>query len=527
MVTTTKKRNRLKIERMCLTFSLFLSVLHLCAQTIPNVNSLSAIERDFHFNLFEDRYFQMPSLLNQSNLQKFSYGELNYLYSEGELRHPQDYKKQNGLYLETASLASLKDTNWTLYGSLEYLNTRKEDIENNLTYGITENSSPYYLFQETTGLWNHQDYNFKVSAANALNSKLTLGAYLNYDTSFYFRKTDTRNELTALKVQTKVALSYQYTPKHVFSLALSNEFYKTDSALGNKFPENNTATTANYYLNTGLGSYIKNIETGFETKRNIPELQLFWLTKQDGWDLSIESATEYGVERWRDKNIVNIEENDELSKYSFVKEQLHIFYNTYQADKLMSLRLKAEYLKGSGEVWQDAGAYYYKNFKTTSYNVKAEADVLFYNAFLNKVSVGVNYYNKSQFDLNYAYTYDFQYIDPEIAIGLNKSISSKTAFFANFSALYHLTLHVEHDPFAANNIYVDWIGNKMAYFTEIDAFNVNTKLGIDIKLKAKNRLECTLTTAYTKATELPVSSESYYANSDDYLNITAGLKLYF
>lgn len=512
---------------MCLTFSLFFYVLNAFSQTVTNVNSLSAIERDFHLELFESRYFQIPSLLNQSNFKTFSYGELNYLYSEGALRHPQDYKKQNGLHLETASLMPLENTNWILFGSLEYLNTRKEDIENNLTYGITENSSPYYLFQETTGLWNHQGYNFKVNVANTLNSKFTLGAYLNYNTSFYFRKTDTRNELTALKVQTKLALSYQYNTKHVFSLALSNEFYKTDSELGNKFPENNTATTANYYLSTGLGSYIKNIETGFKSKRNVPELQFYWLTKQDGWDLSVESDTEYGLERWSDKNIVNIEENEELTKYSFIKERVQVFYNKYQEDKLLSVHLDAEYLKGNGKVWQDTGAFYYKNFTTTSYNVKAGADILFYNKLLNKISLGLNYYNKSQLDLNYAYVFDFQYLDPEISIGLNKRISSKSSFFIDMSALYHLVLDLEHDPFAANNIYVDWIGNKMAYFTEIDTFNFNTKLGVDIKLKNKNKLECSLNTAYTKATKLPVSNENYYSNSDDYLSLVAGLKLYF
>ncbi|XGA84029.1 hypothetical protein OEG92_03445 [Polaribacter sejongensis] len=150
MVTTTNKIDHLAIKRMFLTFSLLLSVFSSFSQTAITIDSLSVIERDFQFEQFKNRYFQIPSLINQSNLKKFSYGEGKYLYGEGKLRHPQEFKKQNGLYLKTASLAALENTNWTFYGSLEYLNTRIEDVENNLTYGISEYNSPYYFFQKTT-----------------------------------------------------------------------------------------------------------------------------------------------------------------------------------------------------------------------------------------------------------------------------------------------------------------------------------------------------------------------------------------
>lgn len=511
---------------MFITFSLLFFALNTFSQS-KKIDSLTAIERNFQFLLFQNRYFNFPSLINQSNIDKFTYGESNYLYSEGSLRHPQEYKKQNGLLLETASLASLENTNWTLYGSLQYLNTRKEDVENNLTYGITEYNSPYYFFQETSGLWNHQNYNFKVSAANKVNSKLTLGGYLNYDTNFYFRKNDTRNELTALKIITKVSASYQFNKKHLFSIALSNEFFKTDSELGNKFPENNTELTANYYLNTGLGSYIKNLETGFQSKRSIPELQLQWFTKQNNWDLSIESATKYGLERWINKNITLVDENDELTKYSFINQNIHLFYNKYQKNKQISLNLNAEYLKGKGKVWQETGAYYYKNFTTTSYKFNAKADVLFYHQILNKISLGVNYYNKKQLDLNYAYKFDYQYFEPEFSLGFNKDISKKTALFADVSAMYHYVLDVEHDPFAANNIFVDWIGNKNAAFTEISTVSFNTKLGVDLQLKNANKLEISITGNYLKATGVSDNNFNYYSNNDDYLSLIAGLKLYF
>lgn len=519
--------NNYKIKRAFLTLSLFLFVSGVFAQEINLITDLSVAERDFQFKLFENRFFQIPSLINQANIQNFTYGEGRYLYSEGTLRHPQEFKKQNGFELSTASLSSLENTNWTFYGGLKYLNTRIEEVEKNLTYGITKYDSPYYFFQNTTGLWNHQNYNFEASAANKINSKLTLGAYLIYDTNFYYRKVDTRNELTALKIKGKVAASYQPNKMHLFSVALSNEVFKTDSELGNKFPESDTELKSSYYLNTGLGSYIKNIDNGFETKRNIPEIQLQWLYNNSNWDLSVESTTKLGQEKWIDKAIVNVDENDELTNYSFTNQQIKAIFNKYKNDKQLVISLNAEYLKGKGEIWQEEGGYYYQNFMTTKYQVKPEAELLFYNKFMNKIGVGFNYYNRNQTDLNYAYQFDNSYFEPEISVAFNKEISSKTALYANFSGLYHYVLDLKHDPYAANNIYVDWIGNKVAAYTEISSYNINAKFGVNFKLENNNNLECSLTSGYWKVTDLPEESIEYYSETDDYLNLILGFKLYF
>ncbi|XGA84030.1 hypothetical protein OEG92_03450 [Polaribacter sejongensis] len=310
-------------------------------------------------------------------------------------------------------------------------------------------------------------------------------------------------------------------------MALSTEFFKTDSELGNKFPENNTELTANYYLNTGLGSYIKNIDNGFQTKRILPQLQLHWLLKQSNWDLSVESSTKYGTERWIDKNIVRVEENDELTKYSFLNQQFNVVYNQYKKNSLLSINLNAEYLKGKGKVWQEVGTYYAKNFNATNYNFKTEANILFYKKFLNKVSLGVNYSNVEQLDLNYAYQFDYQFLEPKVAFGLHKDVSTKTSFFTNISGLYHHVLDMQHNPYAANNIYVDWIGNSVADYTGTSSFNFNTKLGFNIKLKNENTLECSLTGDYWKATSLSNETINYVSKSDDYLSLVVGLKLYF
>ena len=515
------------LKRVFGALSLAFLWLSAFSQATTQVHDVSAVERDFQFKLFENRFAEIPSLINQGNLKQFAYGEANYLYAEGTLRHPQDYKAQRGIRLKTASLASLKKTNWTFYGSFEYLNTSKENVENNLTYGVRAYDSPYYLFQNTSGLWEHQNYNFSVSAVNQVNTRLSLGGDLNYSTHLYYRKVDTRNELTALKIEGSLSASYQFTPKQVLSVALRAGFFKTDSELRNKFPENNTELTANRYLNAGLGSYIKNIEQGFETKRNTPGVQLHWYGKYDHWDISVQSTTKVGREAWTDNSILREEQNNVLTKYNFTSQQIRVLYNKYYKRKQLMMSIAAEYLKGDGNIWEANLSDYYKNFLTERYEIEAQAEILFQDQLVNKIGLKAKFYNREQLDLNYAYQFDYQWVVPEVSVALHQPISPKVSSFVNLSTLYHQVLEVKHSPRAARNIFVDWIGRPVADFVGTSLWNFNTKLGLNFSLKNKTTLAFSVSSSYWKVAGLSEEIAPRISKNDDYLEVVVNARLFF
>lgn len=516
------------MKRVLFALSLLLSFSHSGnTQNTYEFDQLSAIERDFELRLFHNRYASVPSLINQANISKFSYGTINYFQGKGNFRHPQDYKEISGLRLSTASLSPVKETNWTLYGALEYQNSRKEDVEMNLSYGLKNNNSPYYFFQQKEGFWNHQHYDFSVIAANKLSEKLSLGASLDYKTNFYYRKTDTRNETVALTIYGKLSATYFLNPDHTLSLALGMERLKAESDLNNKFPKSNTNLTYNIYLNTGLGSFLKDITNGAEIRQNIPEVRLQWFHYMNESDLSVEVAAESGREQWIDRLINRVEQHDVIAQYNFNRHQLNIFYNKYYDRKRLFANLTANYLTGKGEVWDANLSRFLQNYINRSTTIKASSGLFFEKKTINRIGFGVSYFNREQTDINYGYEYDYNIVQPELDIGFTKSISTKVTLFTDIFAAYRYVPSLNHQPFAATNIFVDWIGNPTAGYLGTNAFNVSHRIGVTINMPDNNLLEIDLNSVYWGVAALPDTVQETVASGDDYLSFDLGLSILF
>ena len=477
--------------------------------------------------LFHSRYASVPSLINRANISKFSYGTINYFQGKGSFRHPQDYKEISGLMLSTASLSPVKETNWTLYGALEYQNSRKEDVEVNLSYGLKNNNSPYYFFQQKEGFWNHQNYDFSVIAANKLSEKLSLGASLDYKTNFYYRKTDTRNETVALTISGKLSATYFLKPDHTLSLALGMERLKAETDLNNKFPKSNTDLTYNIYLNTGLGSFLKDITSGAETRQNVPEVRLQWFHHMNESDLSVEVATGFGREQWIDRLINRVEQHDVIAQYHFTRHELNIFYNKYYDQKRFFASVNAHYLSGEGEVWDADLSRFLQNYISRSTTINARSSLFFEGKTINRIGLEVSYFNREQTDINYGYVYDYNIIEPAMNLGFAKPVSSKVTLFTDVVAGYRYVLSINHQPFAARNIYVDWIGNPTAGYLGADAFSVSHRIGVTINMPNHNLLEIDLDSMYRGVAALPGTVQETVSSGDDYLSFDLGLSILF
>ncbi|MEM9390759.1 MAG: DUF6850 family outer membrane beta-barrel protein [Bacteroidota bacterium] len=526
MVTTNSLYLNLK-KRALIPLSFILLSFWAHAQTPNTFYNLNAIERGFEIDLFHERYATLPSLINASNSLRFSYGKVNYVQGEGNFRHPQDYKKISGITLSTASLASLKDTNWTLYGALEYQNSKKQNVGINLSYGVNNDYSPYYFFQKQEGFWNHQSYNFSVASANKVSDKLSLGASLDYNTNQYYRKSDTRNETIALAMLGKVSASYDVKPNHKLSLTLGAERYKAESDLYNKFPKSGADTEYVVYLNTGLGSFLKSVKQGADIRRSIPEIRMQWYHKLDNGDLSIESATQYGQEKWIDPLISRVEENDVIAQFSYIRQVVNLFYNKRYAHKRLLTRLSANYLSGEGEVWEAPTNSFIQNYTNQLIAMNVKGDLLYQDRTINRIGLGLSLLNREQSDLNYGYKYNYTTVQPEFSLALNRSINPRLILFNEFITSYRYIANLNHDPFAADNIFVDWIGNPTADYLGTDAFNLQYTFGFTLNMPGNDLIEIALNISYWGVASTSNTFQDTVLNSDDYLSFDLGLSVFF
>lgn len=525
MVTTINNNLFQLRKRVFLALFFFLVFWFSWARQDSLLTNLSVNERDFSLLQFRERFQPIPSLIYQSTLKKYSLGEARYLYSNGDLQHLQNYKKQNGFAFHTESLSPLSKTGWTLFGALSYLNVRKDDVDANLSYGAQLNGSPIYLFQEVRGFWNHQNYKFRVDAANQITDRLSLGAHLKYSTNLYYRKIDTRNETVLLQVPLRFSASYELNPKNIFSVTLGLEYRKSDLEINNRFMTNNSGAEYIVYLNTGLGSFISGFgnSASFETKGNIPEFQLHWLHKFTNADISVLSQTKFGNEEWLDQSITRTDLNNTLAEYNFTKQKLTVHYSHYFSKSTLAVNLKANYLDGESQFFNEVASQFQNNFYVTSYQVSSEVKLITLDAFINQFGLGVVYENRERLDVNFGYQFDNSYIHPSVTFGFNKTVSQSSSLFSKMVLNYYYPLAINHNPFAANNVYVDLIGNPVANYLETESLGIDAHLGIQYELKDKNLIEFNFIVNYQKALNSPMNS----FDNTHFLEIVVGSRLYF
>lgn len=526
MVITNKKY--ISIQKSVLPALSFVLFMHINTLAQQNSTLLGKKPAEIYLKLiqFNYRFADIPSLINQANIKTFNIGEISYLYAQGKLRHPQDYKKRNGLALSIESLGALKNTRWTFNGRMDYKNIQKADVEANLSYGFQKDCSPYYFFQQVKGLWNHQNYKFILNAANRLTSKLTVGIHFTYDNNSYFRKIDTRNETLSLTIKTGLSATYNLNTKQTFSISANFLRTKTDSELANKFKQVNTKGYYTIYLNTGLGYFLKNTSKGARTIKIMPKFQIHWLYKEENSDFSVHSQTFFGKEKWLDKNVYLVNQIKTLSEYKVLKQNFYIQYNKFYGKKIFQLNFKLNYLKGNGKYLNNTSWQYVKNYKVNKNLIRMKIRYIKRKSFFNNIGFGINYGQKQQNDLNYAYTMYRQFIKPEVSLGLSKTIK-KIGLFTKFESNYLHILNFKHQPFAADNLFVTRIGNRIADYAATSKLNFKNTIQGNIPLKNNNALEIQIDISYLIVTTLSAQIPKFIGKNHDFLDIKCGLKWYF
>lgn len=469
--------------------SFFLLVSVICFSQQTNFAEQNYFNREQLYQTFKNKKLLPSSLYNYKFI--FHYGKTQYHFADGDFQHPQKHKKQNGLSVSTASFSSINNTSWKLYGALNYLNIRKEDVAVNQSFQIRDYLSPYYFFQNKKGYWNHQAYSFNLLGVNDINNKLTIGASLNYDNNQLYRKTDSRNETNQLSIPAVFSATYKINNTQSVSAGIGTEYFKAKTSIYNKYPQNNSNNEYTIYLNTGLGSYLKNIGENAEIRRDILEFRAMWYLQNNSLDISFFSQTKFGNERWINPSISSVNLSNNLGKYKFTKQHNNIVINKKVDNKQFLSTIETSYITGKGEAFNQATDLYNQNFTAKQFLLNGNVALLSCCNLISKVELGYTYNSIKQNDFNYGYQFDYTIMKPQVKIGVQKDVSEKTNAFLQLSSAYRTPTDVTHNPYAANNLYVDWVGNVNENYLSAEAFEFSAMGGVDLKITSKNILELT------------------------------------
>ncbi|MEN7548515.1 DUF6850 family outer membrane beta-barrel protein [Rapidithrix thailandica] len=518
----------MRIRILILLWFWFLAGNQVFSQTSRGLAGTNSIERNFLHTHYQQAYAEMPSMLSLWKHSSWAFIEGQYTQGKGAFRHPQKYRQTTGLTLSTESLYRLEKTQWTFYGKFDYGNKKADSVMHNLSYTLPDNGSPYYFLIKKAGSWNIQKYHFKVSASNQLpGRKLSLGFKLRYNSDLSYRKVDTRNAQTALTMSAVLSATYLIKPEQMFSIGFKIFRKKTEPSLHNKYQHSTQDLTYNIYINTGMGSYLKNINSGITIRETQPGISVQWVKDTERKYWSLHYQLDFGRESWENRNINAVEVENTISRYHYTRHALSLASIRYFPKAYLSSHLKLERLQGNGETWNENIQTFLENYLTRLNKARLSSELYFPEAWITKVGLHLAYDATRNTDKNYGYKLQFSTLTMETDIAFVQPVQDHK-LSATFKGGYRKNLHLMHNPYSAHeNLYTEWIAYPVMSYLTADGPDASICLGFETPVQQKNILQWEIQSIYRQATRINSQHLASIRKGDDFLQWYTRLRIYF
>lgn len=512
--------------RLIITLCLLLCLSNLLAQ--DSVSDVNRTKIDYYFlhTQYMDVFSETPSILTGWKYDSWSYIGADYDLAKGNFRNPQKYNSLSQINIKTESVYRPDNGNWMFHGKFRYSNGEADSVYSNLSYHVDRSGSPYYFFQKKEGNWNLQNYEFNVTAANQVTDRLSLGFKILYNGDLTFRTTDTRNNQTSLITNLVASAGYKLSENNTLSIGVKLNRVKTEPNLSNKYHQSGVDLTYNRYLNTGLGSYIKNVDfkATMEDKSYGAVVQLLNQSENSSYSAIYEIAT--GEEWYVNKKLTDINEQNRILNYDYMSHKVRASSLHSLSNAFISACFNLELLKGDGKQWSDQSLSYIENYEVDILDVDIRATLYRPFSFIRRINVSAKLHDESRFDKSYGYQFNYT----NLLAGINTEAmfrikSFRTGFMVGVS--YGKNLDNLNFPNAASsNIYVNWIANPLMSYLTCDFLEIPAYLRFDIPFKT-NLVEVLMTANHQYPIKMATTADALFNTDDNFRSYNISLKFYF
>ncbi len=413
------------------------------------------LHRKFQQEMYEQVYSNIPSMLGLWGFGEYAHISGGYSLKEGDFRDLQGYSGNNEAYIGTSSVMRL-EKGWTLYGRFGYVNGNSENVKYNLSYDKDSYGSPYYYIMKAPGDWSYQKYLFEASFAKEIKKdKLFAGASISYRSTLNFRTVDYRNEQYDLHLSAKPSLTY-VLGKYSVSAGADIVREKREPDIYSRYQQSNAGDEYQLYINTGVGSYIKNAPQSTTSEIYGMGPALSFSMKEDRRELVVNYAYTIYNQDLRNKLTSTISElGEELGEYNASVHKLNAsFLNLNDECKGYKIIANASLTKGDASQFNNVSGSFLKNYTTDRYDASLNASLFDDNAFLSKVFLEGGFISERNFDMNYGQEYSFSNL--KVAAGLSTSLQMRKGgeFTLSAGAEFNKNLDITHDPVSAADIFI-------------------------------------------------------------------------
>jgi len=509
-----------------LVISMLLFVNTVCSQELGDTIQTTSFDRGFAIGHFQDKYKSTPSMLSYWNLKDWSYIGSSYDFASGNFRNNQSYNKLSGFNLNTESVARHKESGWSFYGMFSYTNGNADSIHNNMSFKLPENGSPIYHFLKVPGQWKFQRYEFNAIAAKQLSNKFSIGTKINYDGDLAFRQNDTRNNQTTLRYDLTFSGTYNINEENRVSLGAIYSRSKEEPNFSNKFQHESNDLSYNRYLNSGLGSYVKNVNFPTYINEFTYSALLQWSLENRKNRYSAIIKGTLGNDYVVNKDIRNIQDQNRILKYDYKKAELLATSLNKVGKNYLYTKIEAILTKGSGSMYNDVNRSYLSNYEATITSFKLNVNYMDFSSLVNKLNFDFGIHKEKRFDKNFGYTFNWFNMYAGLGLLFSANIGQTNIKFGAGSS-YHKNIDYKLDPNAASqNLYTDWIANPYMTWLTTDYLDIPATINCTIPT-GKSQVEININGGMLKPLQIKHISENTFKTDDNFLYIKSSVKFYF
>lgn len=447
----------------------------------PDYSVASSGDRENNDRIYSSVYDKNPSLLTWWDYGTWSVIGVEGYSGKGMLHSPLSPDGSRGLKVETRSILHQKDKGWSFSGKFSYSIGVTDSLRSILSYRRKPYGSPSFFYCLVPAkTWEVQQYALSATATKNFHGRWSVGAQLDYTGDKQFRKTDVRNDQSALEINVSVGASV-LLGSNILSAGLSYERNKEQPNFSILY---NSGERYTIYLMNGMGTQMSNL-TQPVWQQNVFGGYVGWAWRGDKNRLAARAYFKSGKDCTEDKSTQIASRQERWTEYSFsdygisATDILHL-----SAEKDLIFDVEASLTSGKSSGWNQASKKFIQNYNEDMYEASVGARYVT-RGWFRKAGVNVGLNGENRLDKNYDARLDYMTLTGNAFTGFGVK-AGKVDVALDLDGGISNGLSVDYQPNAAkdgSNIYTTNIGRKEESWLETGVWNAGVGLQADIPIR--------------------------------------------
>ena len=477
-----------------------------------------AVQREALGRIYDASYDRNPSMLSWWDYSTWSTIGADGYVGKGSLHSPMAPDGRLGGKVGTRSVMHQENTGWSFSGKFEYGIETTDSLRSTLSYRRKPYGSPTMFFCIAPArTWEIQNYTLGAAASKKFGDRWSWGAQIDYVGWKQFRKSDVRNEQSALDIRLETGATASLGGS-LLSAGLIYERYKEKPQFSKAF---NSGADYFIYLMTGLGTQMTGLENSPSWTQNVAGAYLDWSARGEANRFSVKYSFKYGADHLKSESTQSSAYQETRTGYAFMSHALDV-------SDMLSLpgggRLLFDadlyFTDGTGSGWNRTVSSFIDDYSAMLYGGSAMFGYYDSSNWLRKAGLSVTAAGESRHDKNYDATMDGLNLISDAFVGFGFK-SGNTDVNFDLDGGVSLWPYAEYDPNAARdgyNIYTTYIG--MAEYAYMQAGQWHTGAGVCVEFPLRRTLVgLGAVLSYSRAIADNVYKDRDYRSGRVYINI--------